>query len=135
MSNDQFHFLSLCEVEDTFTSVSNEKCIFKRFDGEAVSLPSLSNPVEEAKNWKKVSYTNCVSEMEALVQQEGALSSTAPFFLIIEDVTALETKSRCISSVLRSLRSTIETLFSVIFHFISLHIALLHCFGSPLWTG
>lgn len=121
-------------MEDAFVSVSKE-CVFQRFDGETVALPTPSKPAEEAKNWKRVSYTNCVSELETVVQQEGTVSSPAPFFLIIEDVSALETETRCISSVLRSLRSSIETLFPVILAFWSFHIALLHCFMSSLWTG
>lgn len=100
-------------MEDAFVSASKE-CVFQRFDGETVALPTPSKPAEEAKNWKRISYTNCVSEVETIVQQEGALSSPAPFFLIIEDVSALETERRCISSVLRSLRSSIETLFPVL---------------------
>lgn len=103
-------------MEDAFVSVSKE-CVFQRFDGETLALPTPSKPAEEAKNWKRVSYTNCVSELETVVQQEGTLSSPAPFFLIIEDVSALETETRCISSVLRSLRSSIETLFPVILAF------------------
>ena len=103
-------------MEDAFVSASKE-CVFKQFDGETVALPTPSKPAEEAKNWKRVSYTNCVSDLETVVQQEGTLSSPAPFFLIIEDVSALETETRCISSVLRSLRSSIETLFPVILAF------------------